>query len=279
MAVDLHTHSSISDGTDAPGDLVAKAAAAGLTAIALTDHDTLAGIDEARRAAGEHDITMIPGTELSVEWPTGTMHLLVYFVEPGSGPLQDRLAELRDGRTVRNRKIVTRLNELGLDFTLDDVAAVAAGESVGRPHIADVMVERGYVRSRREAFDRYLATGRPAYFDRLRLHAETAIRLAAETGALTSIAHPYTIGIGRDDYREAFTTLAATGLTGIEAFHSEHDPDLRTHLANLAEDLGLVATGGSDYHGTGKEGVALGVGRGDLDVADEVLVQLNASRR
>lgn len=276
MAVDLHTHSAASDGTDTPQRLVELAAAAGLSAIALTDHDTLSGIDEARRAADHHGIELISGTELSVSWPTGKMHLLVYFLEPGPGPLQDELEQLREGRHERNAAIVAHITDLGFPVTMDEVLHHAAGESVGRPHIADALVARGLFPDRSAAFEQLLGDGRPGYLPRRTLDAETAIGLAAAGRALTSVAHPYTIGLERGEYADAFRRLAAMGLTAIESHHSEHSVELRLRLAELATDLGLATTGGSDYHGLGKPGVELGRGHGDLVVGDDVLERLRA---
>lgn len=279
MAVDLHTHSTASDGTDPPAVVVERAAAAGMRALALTDHDTLSGIAEARAAASGLSLAFVPGVELSVDWPTGSMHMLVYFLEPAPGPLQDRLAWLRSGRSRRNEEIVARVRTAGYPISIDDVLRHAAGDSIGRPHIADALVELGAFPDRASAFDALLGNGRPAYVPRPRLGAIEAIELARESGALTSIAHPYTIGVGRDEYAAAFRTLAAAGLTGIEAFHPEHSPDLRAHLAGLAAELGLVATGGSDYHGKGKPEVAVGRGRGDLVVPDSAYEALAARVR
>lgn len=279
MAVDLHTHSTASDGTDPPSVVVERAVAAGLYALALTDHDTLSGIEEARRAASVVSIEFVSGVELSVEWPTGSMHMLVYFLEPGDGPLQDRLTELRAGRDERNVAIVERVRRAGFPITMDDVLRHAAGDSVGRPHIADALVEQGAFPDRDAAFASLLANGRPAYVPRPRLGAFEAIDLAGASGALTSIAHPYTIGLNRNEYRETFRILAEAGLTGIEAYHTEHTPELREHLTHLATDLGLVATGGSDYHGTGKPGVHVGTGKGDLHVPDSAFDQLRSRLR
>lgn len=278
MTVDLHLHSTASDGTDSPAELVRRAAWLGVTAIALTDHDTLAGITEAKRAAAELPIDLIPGTELSVDWPTGKMHLLVYFLESSAGPLQDRLAWLREGRNRRNAAIVDRLEQLGYDISLAEADAEAAGPAVGRPHIADALVRKGYFDARSEAFPDLLADGGAAYVERRRLSAEEAITLARDSGAVPVIAHPYTIGLNRDEYGVAFRELTALGLGGIEAYYPEHSPALRDHLAHLAEGLGIVATGGSDYHGTGKPGLEIGVGRGDLDVPNDVVTALAASR-
>jgi|AMFO01.1.fsa_nt_gi Predicted metal-dependent phosphoesterases (PHP family) len=276
MPIDLHTHSTASDGTTAPAILVADAAAAGLTAVALTDHDTLAGIEEARNAAATVGITFVPGVELSVDHDGLKLHLLVYFLEPGAGPLQDRLAELRAGRDRRNRHILERLGELGYRISMQDVLRHARGESVGRPHIADALVAAGYFPDRRACFTHLLRDGGPAYVPRLRLTATDAIRLARASGAVPVVAHPYTVGTDAAGYAGLFTDLAAAGLGGIEALHSEHGPELRRSLAALAARLGVVATGGSDYHGAGKPGIALGTGKGDLVVPDDVLEHLRA---
>ena len=277
MPVDLHLHSTASDGGDEPAELVAAAARAGLTTIAVTDHDNLDGIAEARQAADEHDIELIPGSELSVEWPHGSMHMLVYFLEPGTGPLQDRLTELQEGRRQRNHKVVATLNDLGVDVTYDEISEEAKGKGIGRPHIAAVMVRKGHVETIQEAFDRYLATGQPAYMERVRLDYAEAISLARASGAVPVAAHPHTIGVSAEDYGTAFRTLAEAGIMGIEAYYGEYPPEMRQHLADLARELGLIATGGSDYHGRFKPGVAIGVARGDLEVVESVAEALKAA--
>lgn len=277
MAVDLHLHSTQSDGTDSPTEIVRRAAEAGLTAIALTDHDTLDGMAEARRAANAVGIRLIPGTELSVDWSTGTMHMLVYHLEPGPGPLQDRLAGLQDGRTVRNGKILELLADDGIVIDDDELLAEAGEGVVGRPHIAALLVSHGHVSDIGEAFDQYLGTGRPAYVDRVRLEAGEAIRLARASGGVAVIAHPHTLGVAAEDFRTAFEELAASGLGGIEAYYAEYSPPLRAHLAGICDAMGLIATGGSDYHGDYKPGLHIGVGRGDLRVPDEAVEQLAAA--
>lgn len=277
MAVDLHLHSDRSDGTDPPTHVVELAARAGLTTLALTDHDTLDGIAEAREAAALHGVRLIPGTELSVEWPTGTMHMLVYFLEPGRGPLQDTLQGLRTARHDRNRRILGALAEVGIDITYEDVTERARGDVVGRPHIAAVLMERGHATDIADAFDRYLAKGRVGYVDRQRLAAREAIELARASGGLPVIAHPHTLGLSRHEFAASFTELASHGLAGIEAWYAEYDPELRTHLAGLADRLGLIATGGSDFHGRHKPALSVGSGRGDLEVPDSIVEQLDAA--
>lgn len=278
MAVDLHVHSSASDGTDAPDVVVAKADTAGLRAIALTDHDTLSGIAAARDAANGLAVELIPGVELSVDRTGVKIHLLAYFIEPTPGPLQDRLATLRDGRASRNPMIIERLNQLGYAITMDDVLRHAGGDAVGRPHIADALVEAGHFANRSAAFVDLLGDGGAAYVERERLTAFEAIRLATESGGVTSIAHPLTINADATELRTIFEDLRGAGLGGIEVYYSEHSPAIRSQLAVVASDLGLVATGGSDYHGSGKPGLQIGSGHGDLTVPNAAYEELVARR-
>lgn len=278
MPVDLHTHSNASDGTDPPAEIIRLAASADLTAIALTDHDTLSGLDEARTAARTAGIDFIPGVELSVDHTGHKIHMLAYYVEPTGGPLQDQLPWLRAGRDERNEQILQRLADLGHPVTIDEVREHAHGEAVGRPHIADALVARGESVDRSDAFRKYLADGGPAYVERARLTATEAIDLTRSSGGVTVIAHPSTIGLDAPGYNRLFSELAETGLGGIEVFYPEHSPELRAHLARVATSLGLAATGGSDYHGTGKPGISIGTGRGDLVVPDTSVDELLAHR-
>jgi predicted metal-dependent phosphoesterase TrpH len=278
VAVDLHTHSSASDGTEPPDAVVAKAAAMGLTALALTDHDTLSGIAVARRAATLHSIDLIPGIELSVDHAGMKIHMLAYFVEPGPGPLQARLTGLRAGRDARNGVIVERLNALGYPITMDDVLRHAGGDAVGRPHIADALVEAGMISSRSEAFVDLLSDGGRAYVERERLTAAEAIALTIQSGGVNSIAHPLTIDADASTLRSVLGDLHDAGLVGLEAYYSEYAPAIRGQLADVATALGLVATGGSDYHGAGKPGLDVGIGYGDLVVPDAALEELRMRR-
>ncbi len=278
MAVDLHLHSTFSDGSDSPEGVVEQAARLGLSGIALTDHDTLEGIPRAAAAAAAADIRFIPGIELSVEWRNQSMHMLVYFLEPEPGPLQNRLDELRRGRAGRNERIVGLLRECGLDVTLDEVLVEAGEGVVGRPHFAGVMMRKGYVDSVAEAFDRYLATGRPAYSPRRKLTAAEAISLARASQAVPVIAHPHTLGLRAEEYGTDFAELVELGLGGIESYYGEYTPDLRSNIAGLCDQLGIVATGGSDYHGSYKPHLSIGIGKGDLRVPDESFDALVAAR-
>lgn len=278
MAVDLHTHSTASDGSTSPAAVIRAAVVRRLRAVALTDHDTLAGIPEARAEAAGLGIELVPGVELSVDWEDRPMHLLAYWIDPGPGPLQSRLASLRAGRNERNARVVEALAEMGIPITLDEVHEESGGGSVGRPHIAAVLVTKGIVRSMPEAFDRYLARGRPAYRPRPRLAAAEAVRLARASGGVAVVAHPHTVADSRDEFADAFARFSDLGVSGVECYYVEYPPAHRERLAAIAERLGLVATGGSDFHGRYKAGISVGVGRGDLDVPDHVLDDLAATR-
>lgn len=271
MTVDLHSHSTASDGTDTPAELVAAATKAGLSALALTDHDTLEGVAEARHAARGSGLELIPGTELSLEYDLGGMHLVVLWLEPGPGPLQDRLGALQSGRNERNRAIVERLRHLGMPIEMAEVTAEARGGTVGRPHIAAVMMAKGYVPDIRTAFDLWLAAGRAAYVGRARLAPEEAISLARESGAVPVLAHPHTLGIHRAaEMARLLSGLFAAGLVGLEAEYSLYRRHEREGYAALARRFGLLPSGGSDYHGHYKPGLHLGVGYGDLRVDESV---------
>lgn len=276
--IDLHAHSSASDGSDAPSRFVRKAAEGGLSAVALTDHDTLEGIDEALAAAADVGIRLVPGCELSCEVASGTMHLIVLFLEGHDGPLQSRLGELRAGRDDRNVRIVEALSGLGFDVSLGEVLAKAGEGSVGRPHVAAVMMDKGYVSSITEAFDLWLAKGRPGYVERARLDPAEAIDLSHRSGAVTVLAHPRSLDRRPHELDTFVGELAALGLDGIEVEYGRYLPDERRALRTLADKHGLAPSGGSDYHGTYKPDLALGVGLGDLHVPDEWLDELEARR-
>ncbi|HEU5113319.1 MAG TPA: PHP domain-containing protein [Acidimicrobiia bacterium] len=274
MAVDLHTHSTASDGSESPSALVDMAAGLGLSVLALTDHDTLEGIGEARDSAARNGVDLISGTEISLDY-LGGMHLLVLWLEPGPGPLQDRLGGLQDGRVGRNAAIVEALTDLGMPMSIEEVIAQSGGGSVGRPHIAAVMMRKGYVDSVAEAFDLWLGTGRPAYAARPRLSPEEAIGLARESGGVPILAHPHTLGINRShEMADMLVRLRSAGLVGLEAMYAAYHRHEREGYADLARRFGLVASGGSDYHGSYKPGLELGIGYGDLVVPDRVVDSL-----
>lgn len=285
--IDLHTHSTVSDGSEAPARIPELAAAAGCSAVALTDHDSLAGLAEAADAAARAGVTLVRGCEVSCRKPAlsggararGSMHVLCYFVDGEEGPLQDELGRLRADRRERNHRLVERLGELGVPVTWDEVVGEAGTEAgVGRPHFARVLVRRGVATDVDDAFDRFLADDRPAYVPKARLDAAGAARLARESGAVSVLAHPLSLGVEPSTLESVVRELADHGLAGLEAVYGSYTPEERRTLRRLAERTGLVATGGSDFHGDFKPDLHVGTGRGDLDVPDDALEVLAARR-
>jgi hypothetical protein len=279
--IDLHSHSTISDGTDTPAEVVALGAAAGLSALALTDHDTLEHVPEARAAAGAHELRLVPGCEISCDLESrapGTMHLLVYFVDDSPGPLQDRLGELQAGRTDRNAQIIETLRAHEIDVTPEELRTEAGPGSAGRPHIARILVRKGYADSIQDAFDQWLAKGRPAYFERPRLTPEESIDLAHASGGVAVVAHPSSIGLVGGALDSFVDEIAGAGLDGLECLYGRYSPHERASLSKLADRHGLAMTGGSDYHGENKPDLRVGTGRGDLAVPDELVDALEARR-
>jgi predicted metal-dependent phosphoesterase TrpH len=271
--IDLHTHSTVSDGTDPPGRIAELAAEAGCTAVALTDHDRQDGVGPASVRAAELGVELVPGVEISCEHP-GVMHLLVFFLEPGQGPLQDELIRLQRARDDRNRRLAELLGRLGLPVTYDEIQTEAGGIGAGRPHIANILVRKGVVGSIQEAFDVWLAKGRPAYLDKERLKPKEAIGLALSSAAVPVFAHPLSLGLSPADTEATVAELASFGLVGMEAIYGRYSPAERADIRDLAARHGLIITGGSDYHGTYKPNLKLGVGEGDLNVPDELLDRL-----
>ncbi len=248
MRADLHVHSSASDGTDPPAEVMRRAALAGLDVVALTDHDTVAGHAEAR-AALTGSLTLLPGMELSCRLDDRSVHLLTYLFDPCHPDLAAELSRIRDDRVLRAQAMVRRLADLGVGITWDQVAAIAGPAVIGRPHIARAMAASGAVASPREAFTRdWIADGGRAYVGRYALDPARAIRLVRGAGGVTVLAHPRS---GRDTLvsGEQIAGLAAAGLAGVEVFHPDQSDAERAWLLALAHDLGLVATGGSDDHG------------------------------
>jgi len=272
--IDLHTHSTVSDGSDPPGSIPVLAAAAGCSAVALTDHDRLDGIDDARSAAAAAGVEFVAGCELSCEVDHGTMHVLVYFVEPGDGPLQDELVRLQEARDRRNEVMCERL---GLDH--DDLLREAGGIGAGRPHAAALLVRDGRASTIQDAFDRWLAKGRPGYVEKERLTPARAVELARASGGIPVLAHPMTLDLPAATLESRVRELAALGLGGVEAIYSRYSPTTREALATLARRAGLAVTGGSDHHGRYKPDLSVGTGTGDLDVPDELLDELRERAR
>ena len=272
MRIDLHTHSAVSDGTDTPAELVEKARAVGLDVVALTDHDTFDGLDEAAATGEQVGIQFVRGMELSCSRHGSSVHVLAYGADPASTGLAAEMALVRDGRLGRLAGVLAKLAALGVPVSEAEVMAqVGTSPSIGRPHIADALIEAGHVRDRQEAFDRFLADGGPAHVHRYTIEVERGIDLVHEAGGVAVIAHPW--GRGRERLLPASAIQALVrdhGLDGIEVDHQDHDADIRRRLHTLADSLGLLATGSSDYHGTGKLDHDLGCNTTDPEVFDEI---------
>ncbi len=276
--IDLHVHSTFSDGSVTPAALAAEAQRIGLTAVALTDHDSLDGVPPFLDACAACGLRGIAGVELSVDEPKGCLHLLGYFLDPGHAGLSRVLTQLKESRVKRNVLILDKLNGLGLTLNWEEVAACAGEDVVGRPHFARALQARGYVQSKTEAFERYLAKGRPAYFDRFRLSPEASIAVIRAAGGVAVLAHPSTLERSRGSLRRALIEWKALGLAGIEAYYSEYDAGKTGLYLSLCRDLDLAPTGGSDFHGLANPAIHLGVGFGELRVPDELLAGLEVRR-
>ncbi len=274
--VDLHTHTHISDGTDSPKELVQKAASLGLAAIAITDHDTVAGLPEAEEEGKKLGLEVVRGCELSVESERGEVHILGLWIDQDATELEKTLTFLRQKRQERNAIIVERLQNAGLKIDLEDVNAVAQGETVGRPHIAVALMHKGYVSSVREAFNRYLGTKGKAYAMRELLPMEEAMQALKKAHAIISLAHPGLISC-EDAWLDSYVgKLCEHGLDAIETYHSEHPPATRQRCLDLAQKYNLLISGGSDYHGHVKPHIHLGVGKGDLRIPLDIMQKLKA---
>ncbi|SNR39207.1 hypothetical protein SAMN06265360_104207 [Haloechinothrix alba] len=275
LRIDLHTHSTGSDGTDTPSELMRAAAAAGLDVIALTDHDSTGGWDQAT-AALPAGLTLVPGAELSCCWHTGdgrtiSVHLLAYLFDPGSEAMLAEQRRLRAERRSRLHTMAGRMAADGLPVDPDALLGQLAPDvPAGRPHLARALVDAGVVRTVDEAFSRYLASGRSYYVPRADTPVESAIDMVADAGGVTVLAHPFAHDRGPTIDADVIATLAARGLTGVEVDHPNHDQRARARLRELAAELDLLPTGSSDYHGTNKQ-IALGAETTDPDVYSELL--------
>ena len=270
-AIDLHTHSLRSDGALSPADLVKRAASRGVKIQALSDHDTLAGVAEAAAVGKELGVRIIPATELNTESEWGDAHVLGYFIDPADAELEDRLRWLRENRGKRIELMVEKLNALGYAVDLGRVLEIAQGGALGRPHLAQALFEKGYVRSYDEAFDTLIAKDSSAYVTRVGLDPFEAVTLVRKHGGVPSLAHPGTV-VGLD---ELLPKLVGVGLAGIEAYYPEHSPEMTARCLERAREFDLVPTGGSDFHGRGEHGADLG----GVFVPTETIERLESRRR
>jgi len=243
--VDLHCHSTASDGTLKPQDLVALAVNRGLQAIGLTDHDTIEGWSEAEKAAQKLGITLIKGIEINTDWRGQEIHILGYGMDEYNTSFKNHLYSIQEKRILRIKKIVDRLQSLGFKISFEEINNFSKGESIGRPHVAQALVAKGYVKDTQTAFNRFLKIGAPAYVPRYKLDPEQAVKIIRKAGGVAVLAHP---GSQRIDFNQ-IQELAIAGLQGIEICHPDHSPEHFRVYKEIAVKLGLLTTGGSDYHG------------------------------
>ncbi|WP_063565594.1 PHP domain-containing protein [Paenibacillus sp. O199] len=274
---DLHTHSQASDGMQPPAENVKLAKQRGLSAVALTDHDTVAGVAEAQRAGREYGIDVVAGVEISTRASGKDIHVLGYYVNTEEEKFLERLRGLREAREERNHLIIAKLQELGLEISWQEVIdglgrPLEPDESIGRPHMADVLVRKGYAADMRDAFNRYLAEGQPGYVSVPRVAPEDACQWIKDAGGAAVIAHP---GLYRDD-ELVRRILVDAHPDGIEVVHSDHGPEEERRYAELAREFGLIQTGGSDYHGV-RQGVVFHGDLGSKTVTIDVLDKLRAA--
>jgi predicted metal-dependent phosphoesterase TrpH len=254
--IDLHTHSTASDGIYSPTELLQRAKDVGLRILALTDHDTTGGLDEAREAAGKLDMELIPGIEINTDVSGGEVHVLGYFPEYTRPEFQAILKVLRDARERRGQRMVELLNEEGIAVSWERVRQIAQG-AVGRPHVAKALLEAGYVQTIGEAFDKYIGTGCFAYVPRYKLTPEDAVRLIASANGLPVMAHPYDLP-GITELRNWLPGLCEAGMVGLESYYGPYTPEVEQELLALAEEYHLIPTGGTDFHGPGIHPTPLG---------------------
>ena len=278
--IDLHSHSTASDGSLPPAQVAALAALTGLKAWALTDHDNVDGLAEADKAAQQLGVEFVPGVELSAEYPRpGSMHMLGYFVDYNDDSFCKTLEELKQHRRNRNPRIIAKLQELGMNITMEEVQEKAGGPEaqVGRPHFAAVLIEKGYATSTQEVFDKYLARGRPGYAEKRRLTPKESIDLIHSAGGLAVLAHPFSLDREEAQLKELVAELDDHDLDGIEVYYSKHDPQETQLYLDLAAEFDLAVTGGSDFHGGSKPDIELGHGKdGNLDLGYDLLEALKA---
>jgi predicted metal-dependent phosphoesterase TrpH len=271
--IDLHVHTTASDGSMTPAEIVRYAYEKGLAAVAITDHDTMDGVEQALEEGRKLGFEVIAGVEISVDFMP-EMHLLGYFLDGHYEPILNTLQDLREKREYRNPRIVSKLNDLGIEISMSEVDKKAGGSIISRAHIARVLVEKGYVADMEEAFDKYLAFGRKAYVKKEKLAPDEGIAAIIRSGGIPVLAHPIYLDMTMAQLDNLLGELAEAGLKGIEAYYTDNTASQTEELLQLAKRHSLVATGGSDFHGSFKPEIELGSGRGLLRVPYSVLEQL-----
>lgn len=283
VRIDLHIHSTASDGTLSPLEILTLAQSLNLGAISITDHDTIDGAKEALNIGIPSSIKFLTGVEISAYPPPsfscpGSLHILGYAINIDDPVLNQTLAILQEARKNRNPRIIELLIRMGIELTLSEIQKEVGECQIGRPHIAKLMVKKGFVQSINEAFDKYLAKGEPAYVDKFRVDCDRAIEVILDAGGIPVLAHPFLLKMKNDKVLEALIiSLKEMGLKGIEVYYSEHTQDLITRYAEIANRHGLLMTGGTDFHGSTKPGVQMGSGKGNLCIPYELYEKVIAS--
>lgn len=276
--IDLHVHSDKSDGSLSPSDLVSYAIKQGVTAFALTDHDTVDGIDEALAAAKGTSVTVIPGIELSTAYEGKDIHIVGLFIDKEQQAFRERIQRFANARINRNIEMCEKLTEYGMPLTYDELIAEFPDSVITRAHYARLMVKKGYVKSLKEAFERYIGDHGPCFIPRKKISPEEGVRFILSANGLPVLAHPMQYGMGNERLQEMIDRLKEAGLVALEAIYCTHTPSEEAKLCKLAKDNGLLISGGSDFHGVAKPGLKLGTGYGRLHVPQQVLDELKARK-
>lgn len=272
--VDLHTHSKASDGALSPAELLALAARKGVKALALTDHDTIDGVQAAGEASLQLGLGFIPGVEIEIEFSPGEFHLLGLGIDPENDHLVQTLSTLAKIRQRRNKDILSRFQEAGIRLDMDEIEAVAGTSRIGRPHIADALVRQKVVRNRQEAFDKYLAKGKPFYLSKDCLALEDAIAMIREAGGVSVVAHPYSLFVSKSKLSELMDEWKVLGVDGIEGYHSAAKLGQCRILERMGRQRGFLITAGSDYHNESKPECGIGHTAGGIEISDSFYTEL-----
>ncbi len=274
--IDLHIHTTASDGTDLPAEAVRKAAALGLAAMSVTDHDTVDGVGPALAAGKELGIEVVPGIEVSSDYRDNNVHILGYFIDPAAKALEEVILWVQREREIRNRRIVKMFQDDGFDLSLEELEANYPHAVLGRPHMAEMLTRKGYVSSIKEAFDLYLGEDRPYFLPKQRISIARAVEVILASGGVPVLAHPFQYHYPLREVEEMIEYTRSLGIRAIECYYSLHSPEEQAWLLGRAEALGLGVSGGSDYHGTRKPHIAIGSGTGWMEVPYSVLEGLRA---
>lgn len=278
--IDLHMHTTASDGTDLPSEAVVKAAALGLEAIALTDHDTASGVAEASASGKELGVEVVPGIELSSDYRDNNIHILGYFIDPEAPALQRVMDWIRAERVERNEILVRRLADDGFDISVEELHRLYPGAVLGRPHMAELLMKKGYVSGVQEGFDRYLGEGSKYYLPKRRIPMARAVETILDSGGIAVLAHPLQYRYPLDEVTEMIEYAKSLGVAALECYYSEHTAEDERLLLGMAERYGMGVSGGSDYHGTRKTHISMGSGTNhNLSIPYEVLEDLKKLRR